>query len=394
MRLIGELYRPTVGLLGCTVPRELLDRVPGPGRFLTGEMDADEAARTAEMLGLELAVACHYLEPDEEVERFLRARSRVRHDRAPAGRGAARRRDARRRRRPSRGRGQDGLRLVSFSAAGKSGVGARRGGEIVDDRLRRHARADPRRRRAGSSAPASATEGGEPVEAARLHAPLRPGKILCSGVNYASHKDENPDATMPEEPFFFSKLPSAVVGPGAPIVIPRETTQTDYEVELALVVGRTARRVREERRARARLRLDRAATTSAPVTSSSRTRRSRSARTPTPSRRSGPEIVTADELGDPSALARLDDAQRRDDAGRSHVRDAVRARRACSSSSRDLITLEPGDVVTTGTPAGVGCFRDSARVPPARRRDHRLGRPDRQADEPGRGRLVSRTAGA
>jgi L-ascorbate metabolism protein UlaG (beta-lactamase superfamily) len=71
MRLIGELYRPTVGLLGCTVPRELLDRVPGPGTFVTGEMDADEAARVAEMLGLELAVACHYLEADAEVERFL-----------------------------------------------------------------------------------------------------------------------------------------------------------------------------------------------------------------------------------------------------------------------------------------------------------------------------------
>lgn len=71
MRLIGELYRPTVGLLGCTVPHELLDRVPGPGRFLTGEMDPDEAARVAEMLGLRIAVACHYLERDEEVERFL-----------------------------------------------------------------------------------------------------------------------------------------------------------------------------------------------------------------------------------------------------------------------------------------------------------------------------------
>lgn len=71
MRLIGELYRPTVGLLGCTVPRELLERVPGPGTFLSGEMDADEAARTAEMLGLKVAVASHYLEPDEEVERFL-----------------------------------------------------------------------------------------------------------------------------------------------------------------------------------------------------------------------------------------------------------------------------------------------------------------------------------
>jgi L-ascorbate metabolism protein UlaG (beta-lactamase superfamily) len=71
MRLIGELYRPTVGLLGCTLPRELSHLIPGPGAFLTGEMDADEAARTAEMLGLEIAVACHYLEPDEEVDRFL-----------------------------------------------------------------------------------------------------------------------------------------------------------------------------------------------------------------------------------------------------------------------------------------------------------------------------------
>ena len=71
MRLIGELYRPTVGLLGCTVPHELAATLPGPGRIVTGEMDADEAARTAEMLGLEIAVACHYLEFDEQVEQFL-----------------------------------------------------------------------------------------------------------------------------------------------------------------------------------------------------------------------------------------------------------------------------------------------------------------------------------
>lgn len=71
MRLIGELYKPTVGLLGCTLPRELAHLIPGPATFLTGEMDADEAARTAEMLGVELAVACHYLAPDDEVTRFV-----------------------------------------------------------------------------------------------------------------------------------------------------------------------------------------------------------------------------------------------------------------------------------------------------------------------------------
>jgi len=71
MRLIGELYRPTVGLLGCTLPKELSHRIEEPGTFLTGEMDADEAARAAEMLGVYLAVACHYLEPDDEVARFV-----------------------------------------------------------------------------------------------------------------------------------------------------------------------------------------------------------------------------------------------------------------------------------------------------------------------------------
>lgn len=71
MSLIGELYQPTVGLLGCTVPHELARFAPGAGRLLGGEMNADEAARVAEMLRLKLAVACHYCEPDEAVAEFL-----------------------------------------------------------------------------------------------------------------------------------------------------------------------------------------------------------------------------------------------------------------------------------------------------------------------------------
>jgi L-ascorbate metabolism protein UlaG (beta-lactamase superfamily) len=67
MRLIGELYRPTVGLLGCTLPKELSHRIPGPATFLTGEMDADEAARAAEMLGETLVVedGRHWIEGKE-----------------------------------------------------------------------------------------------------------------------------------------------------------------------------------------------------------------------------------------------------------------------------------------------------------------------------------------
>ena len=72
MTLIGELYRPTVGLLGCTQPRELLADVPGPGEYLTGELTPDEAARVAEMLKLDVAIASHYLTHNEEVDDFLR----------------------------------------------------------------------------------------------------------------------------------------------------------------------------------------------------------------------------------------------------------------------------------------------------------------------------------
>jgi 2-keto-4-pentenoate hydratase/2-oxohepta-3-ene-1,7-dioic acid hydratase in catechol pathway len=80
----------------------------------------------------------------------------------------------------------------------------------------------------------------------KLLAPIpRPGKILCSGINYHGHKEENPNATMPTEPFFFSKLPSAVIGPGEPIVKPSQTNQLDYEVEFAVVIGRTMKRTGE-----------------------------------------------------------------------------------------------------------------------------------------------------
>jgi L-ascorbate metabolism protein UlaG (beta-lactamase superfamily) len=72
MALIGDLYRPTVGLLGCTQPRELLADVPGPGEYLSGELTPDEAARVAEMLNLQIAVACHYLSHNEEVDEFVR----------------------------------------------------------------------------------------------------------------------------------------------------------------------------------------------------------------------------------------------------------------------------------------------------------------------------------
>ena len=76
----------------------------------------------------------------------------------------------------------------------------------------------------------------------RLLAPIpSPGKVICAGVNYRSHLDENPNARLPHRPYFFAKLPSSVIGPNDAIVKPTPTTELDPEVELAVVVGRRAR---------------------------------------------------------------------------------------------------------------------------------------------------------
>jgi 2,4-didehydro-3-deoxy-L-rhamnonate hydrolase len=248
------------------------------------------------------------------------------------------------------------MRLVTYAAGDRTRVGVRVDAGVADagyeTMLDLIAAGE-----AGLERARAAAERAEPIKGAMLLAPVpAPGKILCSGINYASHKDENPDAVMPEEPFFFAKLPSAVIGPGEPIVIPTPVTQTDYEVELALVIGRPAKTVDEDAAldyvfgytvlndvsARdiqfkdSQLTLGKGVDTFAPL---------------------GPEIVTADEIPDPAAL---------------HVASYLNGEQMQSSPTSEMlftparllasltaiVTLDPGDVVTTGTPAGVGCFRD------------------------------------
>jgi L-ascorbate metabolism protein UlaG (beta-lactamase superfamily) len=72
MSLIGRLYRPTVGIFGCTDPVELSEEDVAAGRILTGEMSPDEAALAADMLGVDVAIAAHYLQPNEDTDAFLR----------------------------------------------------------------------------------------------------------------------------------------------------------------------------------------------------------------------------------------------------------------------------------------------------------------------------------
>jgi 2,4-didehydro-3-deoxy-L-rhamnonate hydrolase len=193
----------------------------------------------------------------------------------------------------------------------------------------------------------------------RLRAPIaRPGKILCSGVNYLGHKQENPSAVLPESPGFFVKLPSAIVGPGDAIVLPKMSAQVDYEVELAVVLGRRLRHASEAEAQAAIFGYTILHDVSA---------RDIQMKAPQPNQISlgknfdtfapiGPCIVTADELARPDnlRLRTILNGQVVQDGSTSEWLFALPYMLAFLS---DIMTLEPGDIVTTGTPAGVGYFR-------------------------------------
>ncbi len=244
------------------------------------------------------------------------------------------------------------MRLVTYTADSRSGVGVRKGGTILDTGYQDMYAliAD------GARGLEKAGQAADEVAGPRLLAPIRPGKTLCSGINYASHFDENPGAEMPEEPFFFSKLPSAVIGTGAPIVIPREVTLTDYEVELAMVIGRGGRRIREEDA------LDHVFGWTILNDVSARDIQFKDlqitlGKNPDTFSPIGPEIVTADELGDWSTL-RVSSTLNGQVMQNAPTSEMLFSPARLIAFLTELITLEPGDVVTTGTPAGVGCFRD------------------------------------
>jgi 2-keto-4-pentenoate hydratase/2-oxohepta-3-ene-1,7-dioic acid hydratase in catechol pathway len=189
----------------------------------------------------------------------------------------------------------------------------------------------------------------------RLLAPVRrPGKIFGSGVNFRSHLEENPGAVLPRQPSFFSKLPSSVIGPDDPIVLPAPDRSVDYEVELGIVVGAPARNVEREQA------LDHILGYTIVHDVSARDLQfagdivlGKGLDTFCPM---GPAIVTVDELGDASALdlATYVNGERLQHGNTSEWIFDVRTIVEFLSAH---VTLETGDVITTGTPAGVGYFR-------------------------------------
>lgn len=187
----------------------------------------------------------------------------------------------------------------------------------------------------------------------RIGAPVaRPGKVVCIGLNYRDHAAET-GAAIPTRPVVFMKDPGTVVGPEDQVLIPRGSVKTDWEVELAVVIGARARYLQSDEEALA-------AVAGYAVSNDVSEREfqleysgqwdlGKSCETFNPL---GPWLVTPDEVGDPQTLG---------------LRLSVNGRTRQDGSAKDMIfgvahivrylsrymVLEPGDVINTGTPAGV-----------------------------------------
>jgi 2-keto-4-pentenoate hydratase/2-oxohepta-3-ene-1,7-dioic acid hydratase in catechol pathway len=193
-------------------------------------------------------------------------------------------------------------------------------------------------------------------EEGRLLAPVVPGKIVAVGQNYMDHIREQ-GAKPPGIPILFPKFASCVIGPGEPIRWPDTLTdRVDYEGELAVVIGRRASRVPHERALDVVLGYTNANDVSARdlQLGDGQWLRGKALDTFLPL---GPAIVTPDEAGDPQDLAvrtRLNGETVQD----SSTSEMVFSVAELIAFITEGITLEPGDVVLTGTPHGVGVFRD------------------------------------
>jgi len=192
-----------------------------------------------------------------------------------------------------------------------------------------------------------------PIADVALRAPLpRPGKVVAAPVNYAAHKDEMQVTQSVAELGVFLKANSSVIGPGGSIELPYTDVRTDHEGELAVVIGGRARHLSADQA------LDHVAGYTCLLDITVRSTEDRSIRksfdTFTPV---GPWLVTADEIADPDDLdlrCWVNDELRQDASTAELIFDVPTLVAYISS----VMTLEPGDVVATGTPAGVGPIVD------------------------------------
>ncbi|MDQ1436630.1 MAG: hypothetical protein QOK43_259 [Acidimicrobiaceae bacterium] len=235
------------------------------------------------------------------------------------------------------------MKLISYERNGEARVGVVEEGRVTD---------------AGTSL--FDLHPGEEVGAiddVRVLAPVpRPGKIVCVGLNYRDHAEEA-GQPIPESPILFAKFANTVIGPDAPIVLPAPevSSQPDYEAELGVVIGRTASKVsvgdaldfvlgytcindvsaRDLQFADGQWVRGKSVDTFCPM---------------------GPWIVTADEVPDPQALA-IRCVLNGEVVQDSTTKEMIFTVAELVSFISQTITLEPGDVIATGTPPGVGVAR-------------------------------------
>ena len=204
----------------------------------------------------------------------------------------------------------------------------------------------PELERAARSGAAPAAEG-----ELRLLAPVpRPGKVLCVGLNYLRHARES-GMEPPTAPVLFSKFGNAVAGPGDDVALPREAERYDYEAELVAVIGRRARRVSEEHALEHVLGYcngnDLSARDLQMLSGQWLLGKTLDGFLPM-----GPYLATADEVPDPQDLrvrCWLNGEQRQD----SNTADMIFSVAEIVAYASRYMTLEPGDVIATGTPEGV-----------------------------------------
>ncbi|MFB8403630.1 fumarylacetoacetate hydrolase family protein [Streptomyces sp. NPDC055912] len=200
-----------------------------------------------------------------------------------------------------------------------------------------------------------------PADRVRVGAPVaRPGKVVCIGLNYLDHAEET-GAELPAEPVVFMKDPWTVSGPYDEVLIPRGSVKTDYEVELAVVIGRTARYLESDE--------DALACVAGYAVSHDVSERAfqlerggqwdkgKSCETFNPL---GPWLVTPDEIPDPQKLSlrlTVNGVERQHGSTADMVFPVAEIIRYLSR----FMVLHPGDVINTGTPAGVALGRPEPR---------------------------------
>ena len=187
----------------------------------------------------------------------------------------------------------------------------------------------------------------------RLGPPLmRPSKIVCVGLNYAEHAAES-GMDIPEEPVLFFKATSAIVGPNDPIIIPKGSEKTDWEVELAIVIGKKASHVSEKdalNHVAGYVLHNDVSERAFQLERSGQWVKGKSCDTFAPI---GPFIATPDEIGDPNNLnlwLTLNGEQMQN----SSTSDFIFNIQHVVSYISQYMTLLPGDIISTGTPFGVG----------------------------------------